>query len=212
MKNKILSILCVFILVSCLFINNNVFAANTVDVIDIEDEALFNLIYQTEEYKSGDYYFVVGRGDNSSAYYKIVFLKKTDNLKAYVNNFSGSDYYVYYSVGNDQSIYKATINPTELVFLENKISHKSNLFYLSKSGMFYANFDIYSDNTYTDFFFKAPIMEQELTMAQILEQNNPVQTFSNLMKNVVVSLVVFLVGLVAFLKAWTWLKSQLRQG
>ena len=210
MINKILSILCVFILVSCLFINNNVFAANTVDVIDIEDEALFNLIYQTEEYKSGDYYFVVGRNDVS--YYKIVFLRKTDNLKAYVNNFSGSEYYIYYSVGIAQSIYRASKNPTELTLMETKDSNKSNKLYNSKSGEFYANFDIYSDNTYTDFFFKAPIMEQELTMAQILEQNNPVQTFSNLMKNVVVSLVVFLVGLVAFLKAWTWLKSQLRQG
>ena len=105
MKNKILSILCVFILVSCLFINNNVFAANTVEVIDIEDEALFNLIYETEEYKSGDYYFVIGRDD--AKYYKIIFLKKTDGLKAYIDNFTGSMYHINYSVANAQIHYKA---------------------------------------------------------------------------------------------------------
>ncbi len=58
-------------------------------------------------------------------------------------------------------------------------------------------------------FFQAPV--QEITLAQVLEQNSPIQIFKSQMKNVLVSLTVFLVGFVAFWKAWAWLKTQLHQ-
>ena len=150
---KRISILIIeFLLAICIFSNNNIFAANTLEPQKIEDEQLFALIYETEEYKSGNYYLMIGRND--LGYYKILFLKKTDTLKVYIDNFSGNDYRVYYSEPVSQVWYNADKNPTSLKLKNKDFTENGNKFYNSNSLEFYSDFNIYSDNTYTNLFFE----------------------------------------------------------
>ena len=150
---KRISILIIgFLLAICIFSNNNIFAANTLEPQKIEDEQLFTLIYETEEYKSGNYYLLIGRND--LGYYKILFLKKTDTLKVYINNFNGNDYRVYYSEPVSQIWYNADKNPTSLSLQNKNFIENDNKFYKSNSREFYSDFNIYSDNTYTSLFYE----------------------------------------------------------
>ena len=150
---KRISILIIgFLLSICIFSNNNIFAANTLEPQKIEDEQLFTLIYETEEYKSGNYYLLIGRND--LGYYKILFLKKTDTLKVYINNFNGNDYRIYYSEPVSQVWYNADKNPTSLNLRNKNFTENDNKFYKSNSREFYSDFNIYTDNTYTSFFYE----------------------------------------------------------
>ena len=141
-----------FLFLICLFSNNDIFAANTLEPRTIEDEQLFSLLHETEEYKSGNYYLVIGRND--IGYYKILFLKKTDTLKVYINNFSGNDYRIYYSEPVSQVWYNASKNPTNLSLQKKDFTENDNKFYKSNSCEFYSDFNIYTDNTYTDLFYE----------------------------------------------------------
>ena len=150
---KRISILIIgFLLAICIFSNNNIFAANSLEPQKIEDKQLFTLIYETEEYKSGNYYLLIGRND--LGYYKILFLKKTDTLKVYVDNFNGNDYRVYYSEPVSQVWYNADKNPTSLSLQNKNFIENDNKFYKSNSREFYSDFNIYSDNTYTSLFYE----------------------------------------------------------
>ena len=56
--------------------------------------------------------------------------------------------------------------------------------------------------------FQVPV----LTLGEVLEQTNPVQTFQTMTRGIITYLIVFLVGLVAFWKAWQLLFKELRKG
>lgn len=56
--------------------------------------------------------------------------------------------------------------------------------------------------------FQKPV----LTLGEVLEQTNPVQTFQTMTRGIITYLIVFLVGLVAFWKAWQLLSKELRKG
>lgn len=136
-----------------------VYADNTVKVNLIEDKQLLELIYETEEYKSGKYCFYVARNDLT--YYKIIFLLKTDNLKVYIDSFSGGSYNVIYNASTLRVCYFAEKNPTTL---RKQYSSKDTFdkLYNSGSGEFYANFSIYADNTYKDFFLIVPTSSYQI--------------------------------------------------
>lgn len=195
MKNKILPIVCIFILISLIFINVS-FATN---------------IYSFENIHSGETITVPAFPTDVSFSSSNGYAIAQKNLVLYVLE---EDSYFYcigttvyvsgkaHGVGIIDGVYK----------YEDTVYSNSRLGYFDEFAYFSA--DLYADQAKSsvyysgkdDFFYQAP-----LTLAGALEQNNPVQIFQFLMKNVLVSLMVFLVGLVAFFKAWAWLKTQLRK-
>lgn len=77
-----------------------------------------------------------------------------------------------------------------------------------KYSLIYSTHDIYTSPDGTgDLVFQRPV----LTLAEVLEEAKPVETFQTTMSGIIVSLTVFLVGLVAFWKAWSFLSKNLRK-
>lgn len=169
-NNKLIFITIFIIVVISLVCKTSVKAANTLEPQKIEDTQLFNLIYETEEYKSGNYNFVVCRNDNS--YYKIVFIKKVEGFKAYIDRFGTGDCYVYYNSSVFRQFYFASKNPSSLSKGQYG-SGDSDKFYSTGTGSewykgtsyFYSDFDIYTDNTYTTLFFQGGRISLELSVS-----------------------------------------------
>ena len=67
-----------------------------------------------------------------------------------------------------------------------------------------SNFDIYVKN---DLVFRKPVP----TLGEVLEKTNPVKMFQITTSGMIVYLMVFLVSLVGFLKAWSILSNSLRK-
>ena len=67
------------------------------------------------------------------------------------------------------------------------------------------NLSLYTDENKSDFFLKAPVL------AMALEMSDPMKTYQTMMNGMIPYLIAFLVGLVAFWKAWQLLLSQLRK-
>ena len=75
--------------------------------------------------------------------------------------------------------------------------------------------NIYALGNTSVFFQTTPVPSvvyiQPLTLAEELEKAETVEVFKKLMRNVVVSLVVSLVGFLSLRKAWTFLKKDLKK-
>lgn len=206
MKNKVLSILFIFIFISFLFINNS-FAANDLTPIEIVDEKLFNLIYDHELYKSGDYHFFIGGNDMTT--YKIIFIKKADNLKIYIDGFnsSNSSYWLYFNQPSIVYTFMFHQGGTQLYKINGDYSTSRELLYKPSTG-FYSTIDVYNDDSYTDYFLKLP---EHSVLAQALDNNNPNDIFKSMISSMIPYLLVFLVGLIAFWKAWRFLSKEFRK-
>lgn len=218
MKNKILTISIIFILLSLVFINNCFAFSETININGnsyncfIPDKA-YNTMITLEEYNNSNYKFWANCGDSQLHVY---FFPKDMDIKIWKSNTDGGFQSNYASIENFSCIYysilenSGSINTTDKNRTDFASANGSYGYYLNGSNhYFYTNINIYNDNTCTDFFFKAPVTE--ITLAQELEKIQVAEIWKTLMKNVVVSLVVFLVGLIAFLKAWAWLKTQLHK-
>ena len=210
MKNKILSISIIFILLSFIFINNSVFATVTsgYTFYNIEQEVI-DYVYSLPEY-TDDCCVIIAK---DSGGYQVRIISKYGSLYVDSNrygriNLASTDEMIFnfYQLNFDGSNVSISSGPTQL-------TRSSFELYLNAWDYnIFSNVDIYTDSTCTDFFYKAPIVEPvQETLATVLAQNSPIQIFSSLIQNVLVSLTVFLVGLVAFSKAWVWLKTQLRK-
>lgn len=206
MKNKILSISIIFILLSFIFINNIIFASTTFTFTD-----RFGVERTVPSFPQDEVL-----GDKSFYHYAIV---KLGNNKNGLYIASGDGYF--YNKGTTDlycstQCYMASISDGEYVLSDTICKAKERLCSYNEICYFSGGlFDGLDSTTYTlepmgDFFFhQTPVTE--ITLAQELEKIQVQEMWKTLMKNVVVSLVVFLVGLVAFLKAWNWLKTQLHK-
>lgn len=201
MKNKIILISFIFILVSCVFINNNVFAS-TDYTYNGETITLPDLPFDTDEYPNYGIYYHKDNGYTC-------FYARYDMDKAFItpnkeSNGTINNRISYYQLGT-------TTKGTWYYYLLKdgawgSRQHTDTGYMHWTQHVLYSSFDIYTDYTFTDFFFKAPV-----TLAMELEKIQVAEMWKTLMKNVVVSLVVFLVGFLAFSKAWAWLKTQLHK-
>lgn len=197
MKNKILTISIILILLSSIFISSNVFAAETVDLSCCYD--VIPLHENGDQYcpyfiylDNGTYYLVFPQNNScSNIYLYSVYAKtiKTDN--------GGIHIYTYNSTNNCFDYLKSkSSNVVEVPDSATFIASNINLYYEREGNCFFTQTPV-------------PLPQKEQTLATVLEETNPMEMWKTLMKNVVVSLVVFLVGLIAFSKAWAWLKTQL---
>lgn len=88
----------------------------------------------------------------------------------------------------------------------------SLIFYLNISGVsqnmqiLYSNYNI--KNVDGEIFFQKTA---QLTLGEVLEINNPVKIFQIMTHGIIPYLIVFIVGLVAFWKAWQLLLKELRK-
>lgn len=210
MKNKIISILsiiiiCLFILTTNIFAYSEEFIYNDINYTYYIPDGAYNSFLESEQYKSGEYNYLLSC-DNGTC--RIYFWLKTQDVKIYQTtkanyyNSNISDYgCLYYTVSENGGT--LNLQDSNATSFHNSSHCSGNTIYM------YTNVNVYTDSSCTDFFFKAPVME--ITLAQELEKIQVQEMWKTLMKNVVVSLVVFLVGLIAFLKAWNWLKTQLHK-
>lgn len=224
MRNKILIISFIFILLSLVLVNN-CFAYNYSNLewydkhyitYDIENDK-YKLFFEDKEYdlsikKENSNIFIIRDFGSSATVYHFNF---SENAKYYFYLGNGDDNNLYFTCTEDYTIVSYTD------YYNGTISDVStNNFNANSTKSFSKYYDwyilspyitgIYTDSSCTDFFFKTPVMETEkTTLAEVLEAANPTEVFKNLMKNVVVSLIVFLVGFLTFSKAWAWLKTQL---
>lgn len=206
MKNKILTISIIFILISLVFVNNNVFATYDFNY-NGSDVSLPDLPFDITEHPD----FIFGYSTNFSTHFYVIGYPTSEYEKVFLDN-SSNNAIAYYKTG--------TTTLGQWTYWEiavgsgndwAKRSTQGGLFKFGGSGtIITSGVDIYSNNSYTEIFFqKTPA--PPTTLAGVLEATNPLEMWKTLMKNVLVSLVVFLVVLIAFLKAWAWLKNQLRK-
>lgn len=199
MKNKIFTISIIFILLSLIFINNNIFAYSMDDAPWTPDETTLNFIYNRDEYKSGKYNYVFYQVYGSNKNYMVFFSKDLDIIPVVEWSEENSCYQL--SIGSAE-------NTFDFIRVENDYyvtEYTDNFISPVLIGQyFHADVNVSNKTTGTYFFQSAPV-----TLAEALEVANPIQQWKLQMKSVVVSLVVFLVGLIAFFKAWAWLKIQL---
>lgn len=195
LQNKILLMLIIAFSFILFFNISNVKASNDIIPTRIENETLFNLIYETDEYLSGNYVFYIAHPTNSSSELTVMFLKYSDDLKVYVDNFSGSEYRVYYNKSVQRVNYSYYKNGTTL----NKNwsgNASSDTFGYSSTAEFYSNFDIYNDNTYTTLFFQVPVVEEPTQetqgiIAPLLDQQKMEET--TLQIRVIIPLIIVVV-------------------
>lgn len=157
LKNKtilILLLILFFILIGitksqALTNDNFVFENIPQTVIDFCN-AQFNNSYSPEEY----YYIIIKWQDE----YQIHFVEKSKSIYSYSNSklkvsAVGHKYYILGIEGTTITSGSHTNNNAEINF---QTSFKDNKYYLP----LYSSSDIYTDNTYTDFFFKAPVVDK----------------------------------------------------
>lgn len=194
MKNKILTISIVFILLSFIFINN-VFARDI--NIDLSSISYVQYGYVIYECNDGNIYLACSP---DSAH----------NLTGYINN------HIVYSEKNTYSagcawytvLYKINEDNT-FTFICNQDPFDSSSYQVSK--ILYSDRDVYTEQKKSLFFLATPIPEPiPVTLAGVLETTNPMEIFKTLMKNVVISLLVFVVSYLALRKAWSFLRTQLK--
>ena len=199
MKNKILPILCIFILVGCLFINNNVFATE----YTITEDRLNSIL----DYVQNNYYYLNGNSnfcitpsfnDGSDYSYDLTFFPDDNSIKYYISSenriFSTSSFDSHlHDVKTDGSIsFRVTWN---------------NFARIRYSQPFYSTFDIYTDSSCSEIFFqKTPVTETpettpdkvEIPAVETVEQI-PVAMMETLKMIIPVGLVVLSVVLVIYL-------------
>lgn len=183
--HKLLPVLSILILISFCFINTNVFAANV--EFTLKQEHLDNA-YDIAGVRN---FFIA---TNPSHVW--LFVCEEENATFIVlNNIikPTSGGVVFYNLQNPSSL--------EFTYATSNSSAGDSLAYT----YYFSSADILNSDG-TVFFQKAP-----LTLAGILEQNNPVEIFQIMMKKLVVSLLVCLIGFLSLRKGWTFLKTVLHK-
>lgn len=196
-RNKFLIII-LLTFVFLLFLNISNVKAYT--LLELKDENLFNLIYETEQYKSGNYNFIIGSNDLD--YYKIIFIKKSDNFKCYITDYGSGRATLHYSPKSEEVIYFANKNPTSLNSGGSNNGANSNFIYKTNQSdrcYFYSTCDVYTDNTYSELFFQVPV--QETTTIPALETVEQIPTaMAKVMKIIIpIGLTILGVGLLIYL-------------
>lgn len=144
MKNKIISILCIIFLISCIFIYNNVFAYSIPSVdnlYNLPNEEFLNAIYNHSLYDDGNTAVFVYNNN-------VFFVKGTTSF--YFGDNAGLYYAIWLKNTSGTTIYKYTYSSGQLV----GASHDYyNLTVQANGGTVYSNRDIYRGSSCTDIFF-----------------------------------------------------------
>lgn len=180
--HKILPILSILLLASFLFISS-VNASIVVGDVNYPD--------LPEEYSELDY-TICSDGGNT---WLLLYVDLVDSPFI-----SGNRLYFYNSSGSYGDIRGYLLRNDAWVY---NFSNASGVNNAPAFTYFTSSVDILKDNEI--FFQRTPV-----TLAEILEVTNPTQTFQKMMKSVVVSLLVCLVGFLSFRKAWAFLKTQMK--
>lgn len=219
MKNKILPITFIFLLISFCFINNcfayQLDTTKSSYKLYISDKA-YEKLQTFDEYKSGEYYYFVRFWDNNTYQYFFFHANDLGDIK-----FVSHDGAPLRSTGAISNVkeYDVSIDNDYSVISEythSQLTYTMN-FYTNVDGGrnwgYISNFTIYWDEACTNVFFYQPpiVLKSEPTLAGVLAETNPTQTFQTMMSGIIPYLVVFLVGLVAFWKAWSILSKELRK-
>lgn len=135
------------------------------------------------------------------------------------NNLTG--YFMYIYTGSNNFRYDVTNNRVYFSGICYKLETKADGSewggspYSKENGFFSAilNQDtlIYTGSNILDYSTGEVVFRPVLTLGQALEKANPVKTYQTTMSGMILSLVVFLVLLVGFLKAWSILSNSLRK-
>lgn len=220
MKNKILTISIIFILLSFIFINN-CFAIQldnfTENYYFFLPDTCYNTLITLDEYNNDNYNFfsVVNNGT-----FEVYFFDKSLNIKFKVTR-SDSNNYGQYCITNMDDLSNFSCKAYYIGEKSGSINKTSTLNYFaipnsmwnyytgySKKAYLYTNLEFYSVDNSNDFFFNAPVTET--TLAQELEKIQVQEMWKTLMKNVVISLLAFVVSYLALRKAWSFLRIQLK--
>lgn len=215
MKNKILSILCIFILVSFIFINNNAFAVSySTEFTEIYEYSYWNDF--NNNVINGRPYFIVPRGDGSYALFAYPCELSYSHW-----NFETDDVYFYIKNGalicRNSTLNEETSHFSDYVLYSDSYDTVHTCWDLGRdfftTDIIVNNSDIqlsesiYSDVERKEYFF-SPV---PVNLAQALELHNPMTSFQTMTRGMIPYLIVFLVGLVAFWKAWQLLLKELRK-
>lgn len=213
--HKILPILSILILVSFIFINNNVFAfSESVDINSnsyncfIPDKA-YNTFVTLEEYNNNNYKFFVYCGDSLLHVY---FFPKNMDIKIWKSNSGGGFQSNYESITDFSCIYYSINESDGLINTTDKnrtsFTNARSGYYVSGSNhYFYTNINIYTDNTCTAFFFQiAP-----LTLEPILGKVEMTQEITTTIVGLAKLLIPLLICLLGFWKAWQLLSRLLHK-
>lgn len=208
MKNKILTISIILILLSFIFINS-CFATGFEDYPTVP---ILNKINGVDV-SNFNHHILIYHGSDAIILKVVYFSKEYLDPTFYIWN---DDSFIISIEGDGKPpvfyyqnyLFDTTSNSWNIAL--NGSCNNFQKFGLSGYTFYASTVDIYNSDRATLFFQQTPV-PQDLTLAMVLEMNSPMEIFKKQMKNVVVSLVAFLVGLVAFLKAWAWLKTQLHK-
>lgn len=205
MKSKILIIFCIVILLSSFILINNVYAAN----YDLSD-------YKNQNLMNGSWFIYHSENEN------LIYLVTTDNtsrpyLTCYLSG--GYDWSSMGELGNCSNMggfYRYTFNTSTSKFEDKEHIDNGCLNIGNPTDKIIASgCNLYTYQSWISFFQQTPVPLvvniQPKTVTQVLEKTQVMEVWKNLMKTLVVSLIVFLVGLVGLRKAWTFLKTALRK-
>lgn len=182
MRNKILTISIIFILLSFIFINTVSFG------VDYESDHYIDIQSGNNVFRisANEDFYCIPEGGGSMKYWSPYSFATGERI-----------YVTLYQNGVDS--YGKEINKQ---VVGNKFDIGENIV-LDSKGMVV----LYKDSTKTDYFFQpTPLsLGQAMTKAEVLK------TFQTMIRGMIPSLIVFLVGLVAFWKVWQLLLKELRK-
>ena len=208
MKNKILTISIIFILLTFCFISNvfaytETFTNNDINYSFYLPDSNYNKLLELEEYKSGDYYYFVFINYGVHVY----FLPKDMGLKVRIDTSTIGTYDCYFYFNSilsldDMIYYTMSENGdgSDLTLITSLSSFKSSFFTKGNTLYMYTNMNVYSDSTYTDFFFETPVTEQpteELTLAGIMNKAGEQATAE--VTKIILIVIITTVGLIVLL-------------
>lgn len=208
MKSKILTIFCIIMLLSSFILINNVYAAN----YDLSDYKNYTsgknwMIFHT--LSDNTFYLIV----LDSGYLYTNGLRYEDNGNCLIGScVLASNDLTTNPWGSPKSFNVYKFNNSS-----NKFEHLKNTteFSIEHSYLIASNVTIRYAGNHSDFFQATPVPSvvhiASTTLAKELETVQVTKVWKTLMKTLVVSLIVFLVGLVGLRKAWTFLKTALRK-
>lgn len=204
MKNKILSILCIFILVSFIFINNNTFATSNSFYLSINGTIVeLPDFYNNINTSNG---FIITSSDLNE--FRIMeFLDTPYDNRVFSEVLYSFETFRYYTseakILGSWKIYTYTLDGSYTV----EYTSNDHWDWSYHWPVVYSSYNIYDVDGQL-FFHQAPL---SLTAIQVLEQNSPMKIFQTMTHGMIPYLIVFLVGLVAFWKAWQLLLKELRK-
>lgn len=201
MKNKILSILYIFTILSFILINNcfAITFKNDSEIYTIE------LPFDVNEHPD----FLILKFTNGKGY-QVLFPAGEYDLPFYRTSGDGIQYYLKGSTTYGQwNYYNYTISSDSWSEMKTTIQCEAKIYSNGShvSDVIYSNTDIILKSDSSIFFQRTPVTG---TLALELETIQVQEMWKTLMKNVVISLLAFVVSYLALRKAWSFLRIQLK--